>query len=326
MIDNNSLWYDIEANKSNASDNKTSVGSKNGSDLDKDAFLRLLVTQLQYQDPLNPMDNTEFVSQMAQFTALEQMNNLNSTMTNSQAYSMIGRTVYAQVKNENTNTYEEVTGTIDSVTIKSGKAYLNIGDKEISYDDVKEVYSTDTNTSIDRNLVVSQALSLVGKYVQAITFDNDLKPKEFVEGNVDYVKFVGDSPVLSVNGKDVYTHEILSVSDNTLLKGQTISAEVHDTATNTEVDITGKIDNVYIKNESIYLTIGKNDVEIKDISSVLKALSYVGQDIDYTDKSSNQGTDKDLSVSGKVDSVIIRDKECYLVVGEKELLVSKLES
>ncbi|MBW7956325.1 MAG: flagellar biosynthesis protein FlgD [Deltaproteobacteria bacterium] len=47
----------------------------------KDAFLKLLVTQLQNQDPLNPTDNTEFVAQLAQFSSLEGIQNLNSTMT-----------------------------------------------------------------------------------------------------------------------------------------------------------------------------------------------------------------------------------------------------
>jgi len=52
----------------------TSTGSN--SSLDKDAFLQLLVTQLQYQDPLDPQDNSEYVAQLAQFSALEQMTNM----------------------------------------------------------------------------------------------------------------------------------------------------------------------------------------------------------------------------------------------------------
>ena len=52
-----------------------STGSVNDS-LDKDAFLQLLVTQMQYQDPLDPQDNSEYVAQLAQFSALEQMTNV----------------------------------------------------------------------------------------------------------------------------------------------------------------------------------------------------------------------------------------------------------
>lgn len=51
-----------------------------GNNLDKESFLLLLVTQFQYQDPLNPMEDTEFIAQMAQFSSLEQMMNMNETM------------------------------------------------------------------------------------------------------------------------------------------------------------------------------------------------------------------------------------------------------
>jgi flagellar basal-body rod modification protein FlgD len=71
--------------------------------LGKDQFMTLLVTQLQNQDPLNPMDSTGFTSQLAQFSSLEQLQNVNSNLShlsvtqaslnNAQAVSFIGKTV-----------------------------------------------------------------------------------------------------------------------------------------------------------------------------------------------------------------------------------------
>lgn len=60
------------------------AGSENKNDLDKDAFLRLLTTQLSNQDPLSPMEDREFIAQLAQFSSLEQMTALNKSIeTNS---------------------------------------------------------------------------------------------------------------------------------------------------------------------------------------------------------------------------------------------------
>lgn len=57
------------------------ITNKPRNDLDKDAFLRLLTTQLANQDPLNPMEDKEFIAQLAQFSSLEQMQSLNKTFT-----------------------------------------------------------------------------------------------------------------------------------------------------------------------------------------------------------------------------------------------------
>ena len=73
--------------------------------LDKDVFLNLLITQLQNQDPLNPTDSVEFTAQLAQFSSLEQLANVNdnllelknfqASINNSQAVSLIGKAITA---------------------------------------------------------------------------------------------------------------------------------------------------------------------------------------------------------------------------------------
>ena len=83
----------------------SSSASSASSALDKDDFLQLLVTQLQHQDPLNPLDDKEFIAQLAQFSSLEQMNNvasgitaINDTLTKQDALSAasyIGKSVVA---------------------------------------------------------------------------------------------------------------------------------------------------------------------------------------------------------------------------------------
>jgi len=88
-----------------SSSSKTSASTAAGGTLGKDSFMQLLVTQLQYQDPLNPMDNTEFTAQLAQFsqlealenmeTTMETMNQLQASLNNMQALSFIGKTVNA---------------------------------------------------------------------------------------------------------------------------------------------------------------------------------------------------------------------------------------
>ena len=65
-----------------AAQNQAKAGKKDNSALGKDAFLQLLVTQMRYQDPLNPQDNAEYLSQLAQFSALEQMTNVSKGLEN----------------------------------------------------------------------------------------------------------------------------------------------------------------------------------------------------------------------------------------------------
>lgn len=111
-----------------------------GSSLGKNEFLNLLVTQMKYQDPLNPADNTEMVSQLAQFSALEEMQNVSSAVTNSQALTLVGKNVIIEVgKSAGITETTTVGGYVDYVRLVDGKPFLSIGDKLYDYADFDSV-------------------------------------------------------------------------------------------------------------------------------------------------------------------------------------------
>lgn len=112
-----------------------------GGNLDKDAFLQLLVAQMQYQDPLEPTDNTQYVSQLASFSSLEQMQNMNTSLENMSAASELQRASllvgqYATVDTDGQGTY--LTGKVDSVEFKDGEASLLIGGKSYPFANIYE--------------------------------------------------------------------------------------------------------------------------------------------------------------------------------------------
>ncbi len=118
----------------------TSKDTTGSSTLGKDAFLQLLVTQMQYQDPLKPSTDTEYISQLAQFSSLEEMQNLNSAVNNSSAYNLVGKNVIMEVgKSTGETSTTTVAGYVQFVEIKDGKAYLGIGGETYKYDDLDTV-------------------------------------------------------------------------------------------------------------------------------------------------------------------------------------------
>lgn len=134
-INSNQMFVDRYAN--------STVDREVKKELGKDDFLRILIMQLQYQDPMQPMEDKEFIAQMAQFSALEQMTNLvelqqkNNSYQQFQAFNLVGKQIEGFVDNN------VVEGIVSEVRIKGGIAYLTVAGKEISMENITRVINTE---------------------------------------------------------------------------------------------------------------------------------------------------------------------------------------
>lgn len=123
-----------------ATADNTSKSTVGNSTLGKDAFLQLLVTQMKYQDPLNPATDTEYIAQLATFSSLEEMQNINTSLSHSQAYSLVGETVIMRTVTS-TGATTLTTGVVDYVVIENNKAYLAINEGLYPIEDLDTVAS-----------------------------------------------------------------------------------------------------------------------------------------------------------------------------------------
>ena len=118
--------------------------TKKGSDsVDQDAFLKILVAEMQYQDPLEPSSNTEWVSQMASFSQIEELQNLSSSMSEQGAYALVGKRVIIAASENTTGEVNYVTGIVQCIEKQSDGIYLSVNDYLYKYDQLYSVVDED---------------------------------------------------------------------------------------------------------------------------------------------------------------------------------------
>lgn len=128
-----------QASNSSISKAEKAASKEAGGTLDKDAFLQLLVAQMKYQDPLEPTDNTEYVSQLATFSELEEMQNMVKSSDMQRASALVGEYVSVEQKDSAGN-IKNVEGYVDGVIYQGNKTYLKINDVLYDFDDLDKVY------------------------------------------------------------------------------------------------------------------------------------------------------------------------------------------
>jgi flagellar basal-body rod modification protein FlgD len=117
--------------------------AKGSSSLDKNAFLKILVAELSNQDPTQQKDSTAYIAQLAQFSSLEQMTNLNSSVTFSNATSLVGKTAWvSDTDSANSPYYGQVLGVSkngDTITLSMKVTDSGNGTTSIKQFDLKNV-------------------------------------------------------------------------------------------------------------------------------------------------------------------------------------------
>lgn len=160
-----------------------------GEDMDKNAFLRILAAQMANQDPTQPQDGTEYVSQFAQFAAMEQMSNLNNTMSQFVSQSLIGKGVMLNAYDKNGNI---ITGIVRSVSQSGSKILVGVeyfdekGELvigEFENNDIANVIDVQDNRLdyINNNMAMLVGSSMIDKNIEFIV------SSEESEGNEDQV-------------------------------------------------------------------------------------------------------------------------------------------
>ncbi len=149
---------------------------KKGQEMDKNSFLRILSAELTNQDPTKSKDGTEFVAQMAQFASLEQMTNLNSTMSFSNASSLVGKMVAFSSYDEKGVQYG---GTVKAVYKEGGVTNLAVqladgSIKDFPADSVSDILDVPDNRLdyLNGNMGFSAAISLMGKQVETVKLED----------------------------------------------------------------------------------------------------------------------------------------------------------
>ena len=184
--------------------------------LGKEDFLQLLVTQLRYQDPTNPMSNEQFISQTAQFSALEQMQELNTniksmmelqkTSTRTSAFELIGKKVAA---NTSTFAMSDKSSAVLDYSLPKDATSVIITIFDANQNVVKSVnlenQSAGSYSLTWDGMAINGTRAKAGNYTYEVTAKgtdgNDVGiSNKMISGIVDGVSIKGDEPSLTIGG------------------------------------------------------------------------------------------------------------------------------
>ena len=193
--------------------------------LGTDQFMSLLVAQIQHQDPFSPMDNQQFISQLAQFTSLEQLQGINTklsdnmtvsqSLNNTLLMSLVGRR--ATVPGD---TLSVSGGTVASAKVQAGNGGTATVQVKNAAGNVVATFNRDVNAGWNDldwdGRLADGTLAADGNYSFSVSIKDrggaDVASKTYVTDIVDSLRFENGLAIVTVAGKDYYVSDIAQVS------------------------------------------------------------------------------------------------------------------
>ena len=117
--------------------------------VNEDMFLQLLVAEMKYQDPLEPTSNTEWVSQYATFTQIEQTTGMQQSMKQMEAQELVGKEVIMKSTNSVTGETNYFSGIVDYMYVEGNDVFLSINDQLYNIDDLDSVVNGDYMKAVE---------------------------------------------------------------------------------------------------------------------------------------------------------------------------------
>jgi len=193
----------------------TSNQNNSNSAVDEEMFLNLLVAEMKYQDPLEPTSNTEWISQYATFTSIEQQTAMQQSIKQVEANNLVGQQVIMKTVNSITGETSYQSGIVDYVYVEEGEIYLSVNNNLYNIDDLDTVVNADYMDALTCSQTFEAMINKLPSEAQLTLADENLitAAREAYDSMTDYQKtFVSEDLLKTLTTLETKMNQLISTS------------------------------------------------------------------------------------------------------------------